>query len=117
MWAAAYIRVSTPGQVKLQTIGQQLETTRGYAREKGWELSDENVFCDDGYSGATEASGFGCSARQGAAQGAGGRRGALPGSAGLQLRSPDRLDRRAREGRLSVEFTERPMSSEPNDQL
>jgi site-specific DNA recombinase len=30
-----------------------LETIHGFSREKGWELADENVFRDDGYSGAT----------------------------------------------------------------
>ena len=53
MRVAAYVRVSTPGQVKLQTIDQQLETIRSYVRGKGWELPDENVFRDDGFSGAS----------------------------------------------------------------
>jgi site-specific DNA recombinase len=53
MRVAAYAQVSTPGQVKLQTIEQQLETIYLYAQDKGWELPDENVFRDDGYSGAT----------------------------------------------------------------
>ena len=53
MRVAAYVRVSTPGQVKLQTIDQQLETIHRYVQNKGWELPDENVFRDDGFSGAS----------------------------------------------------------------
>ena len=53
MRVAAYVRVSTPGQVKLQTIDQQLETIHRYVQNKGWELPDENVFRDDGFSSAS----------------------------------------------------------------
>jgi site-specific DNA recombinase len=52
MRVAAYVRVSTSVQVKLQTIEQQLEMVRRYVKEKGWELPGENIFRDDGYSGA-----------------------------------------------------------------
>ena len=51
MRVAVYVRVSTSRQVKLQTIEQQLERVRKHVLEKGWELHDENVFRDDGYSG------------------------------------------------------------------
>jgi site-specific DNA recombinase len=51
MRVAVYVRVSTSRQVKLQTIEQQLERVRRHAWEKGWELPDENIFRDDGYSG------------------------------------------------------------------
>ncbi len=51
MRVAAYVRVSTSRQVKLQTIEQQLERVRRHAQQKGWELPDENIFRDDGYSG------------------------------------------------------------------
>ncbi len=53
MRAAAYVRVSTSRQVKLQTIEQQLERVQKHAQEKGWDLPQENVFRDDGYSGTT----------------------------------------------------------------
>ena len=53
MRVAAYVRVSTSRQVKLQTIEQQLEMVSRYAREKGWELAEEDIFRDDGYSGTT----------------------------------------------------------------
>src|SRR4051794_40880045 len=44
--STVYVRVSTPLQVKLQTIEQQLEMVRRYVKEKGWELPEENVFRD-----------------------------------------------------------------------
>jgi site-specific DNA recombinase len=51
MRVAVYVRVSTSRQVKLQTIEQQLERVCKHVRQKGWELPDENIFRDDGYSG------------------------------------------------------------------
>src|SRR4051795_9114051 len=53
MRVAAYVRVSTSRQVKLETIEQQLEMVRRHAQEQGWELSEEGIFRDDGYSGTT----------------------------------------------------------------
>ena len=53
MRVAAYVRVSTTRQVKLETIEQQLEMVCKYAWEKGWELPEEDIFRDDGYSGTT----------------------------------------------------------------
>jgi site-specific DNA recombinase len=53
MRVAAYVRVSTSRQVKLQTIEQQLEMVQRHAQEQGWELSGEDIFRDDGYSGTT----------------------------------------------------------------
>ncbi len=53
MRVAAYVRVSTSRQVKLATIEQQLEMVCKYTREKGWELPEEDIFRDDGYSGTT----------------------------------------------------------------
>lgn len=51
MRVAAYVRVSTSRQVKLQTIEQQLEMVRRHAQEQGWELLEEDIFRDDGFSG------------------------------------------------------------------
>ena len=118
MRVAVYVRVSTSRQVKPQTIEQQLERVRRHAREKGWELPDENVFRDDGYSGTILG---------------------RPGLDALRDRvrardlevvvvlSPDRLARNyvhqmvlieeLEKSGCKVEFVERPMSSEPNDQL
>jgi site-specific DNA recombinase len=118
MRVAAYVRVSTSRQVKLETIEQQLEMVLRYAREKGWELPNENVFRDDGYSATT----LGRPALD-----------ALRDKARLRefevvvVPSPDRLARNyvhqmvlieeLGKGGCRVEFVERPMSSEPNDQL
>jgi DNA invertase Pin-like site-specific DNA recombinase len=118
MRAAAYVRVSTSRQVKLQTIEQQLERVQKHAQEKGWDLPQENIFRDDGYSGTTL------------------KRPALDALRDkTRLRelevvvvlSPDRLARNyvhqmvlieeLEKGGCRVEFVERPMSSEPDDQL
>jgi len=50
---AVYVRVSTTHQVETQTIEQQLERLRAYIQAQGWQLRDEHVFRDDGYSGAS----------------------------------------------------------------
>jgi site-specific DNA recombinase len=118
MRVAAYVRVSTSRQVKLQTIEQQLEVVRKHAREKGWDLPEEDVFRDDGYSGTI--------LKRPALD-------ALRDKARMRelevvvVLSPDRLARNyvhqmvlieeLEKGGCRVEFVERPMSSEPNDQL
>jgi site-specific DNA recombinase len=118
MRVAAYVRVSTSRQVKLQTIEQQLEVVRKHAQEKGWELPEENLFRDDGYSGTT--------LKRPALD-------ALRDKARMRefevvvVPSPDRLARNyvhqmilieeLEKSGCRVEFVERPMSSEPNDQL
>ena len=118
MRVAAYVRVSTSRQVKLQTIDQQLEMVSRYAREKGWELAEEDIFRDDGYSGTT--------LKRPALD-------ALRDKARMRelgvvvVPSPDRLARNyvhqmvlveeLEKAGCKVEFVERPMSSEPNDQL
>jgi site-specific DNA recombinase len=118
MRMAAYVRVSTSRQVKLETIEQQLEMVSRYAREKGWELSEEDIFRDDGYSGTT--------LKRPALD-------ALRDEARMRelevvvIPSPDRLARNyvhqmvlieeLEKAGCRVEFVERPMSSEPNDQL
>jgi site-specific DNA recombinase len=53
MRVAAYVRVSTPRQVKLETIEHQLQTIHRYAQDKGWKLPEDDVFRDDGHSGAS----------------------------------------------------------------
>ena len=118
MRVAAYVRVSTSRQVKLQTIEQQLERVHKHTQEKGWNLPQENIFRDDGYSGTT--------LKRPALD-------ALRDKARLRelevvvVLSPDRLARNYvhqmvlieefEKGGCRVEFVERPMSSEPNDQL
>jgi site-specific DNA recombinase len=118
MRVAAYVRVSTSKQVKLQTIEQQLEMVQKHTQDLGWELLEENLFRDDGYSGTT--------LKRPALD-------ALRDKARMRelevvvMLSPDRLARNyvhqmvlieeLEKGGCRVEFVERPMSSEPNDQL
>src|ERR1700750_1448554 len=52
MRAAVYARVSTIRQARAQGIEQQLDRLRAAAAERGWELDDQHVYRDDGYSGA-----------------------------------------------------------------
>lgn len=49
---AVYARVSTERQAEQQTIEQQLAALRAYAQAQGWALTDEQVYRDDGWSGA-----------------------------------------------------------------
>src|SRR3989304_9178462 len=53
MRIAIYVRVSTQRQAQTQTIEQQLERLQAHVQSQGWELLDENIFRDDGVSGAT----------------------------------------------------------------
>src|SRR5215207_1037384 len=118
MRVAAYVRVSTSRQVRLETIEQQLEKVSEHAEEQAWELPEENIFRDDGYSGTT--------LKRPALD-------ALRDKARLRefeiivVLSPDRLARNYvhqmvlieefEKAGCRVEFVERPMSAEPNDQL
>src|SRR5260370_11712575 len=52
MRAAVYARVSTIRQARAQGIEQQLDRLRAAVAERGWELDDQHVYRDDGYSGA-----------------------------------------------------------------
>jgi site-specific DNA recombinase len=118
MRTAVYLRVSTNRQTQAQTIEQQWERLKAHLHLQGEQLLAENVFRDDGYSGASLT---------------------RPGldrlrdrvkSATLDrvlLTSPDRLARNyvhqmvlieewERSG-CRVEFLDRPMSQDPHDQL
>ena len=53
MQVAAYARVSSRRQAQAQTIEQQLVRLRTHAMASGWDLVQEHVFRDDGYSGAS----------------------------------------------------------------
>ena len=115
---AAYARVSTQRQAQANTTEQQLERLRAYAQAQGWGLPAENVFRDDGYSGATLRRPGLDRLRDAAA------------SARLDcilITAPDRLARNyvhqvllveelQRHG-AQVEFLDRPMSQDPHDQL
>lgn len=53
MRIALYARVSTLRQAQSQNNEQQLERLQAYAQDQGWSVSSEDLFRDDGYSGAT----------------------------------------------------------------
>src|SRR5579859_608565 len=118
MRTAAYARVSTLNQAQTQTIEQQLDRLQAHAQQQGWELRSENVFRDDGFSGASLN---------------------RPGLDALRDRvkagevdqvliiAPDRLARKYVHQVLLLEefeqlgcpvvFLDRPMSHDPHDQL
>jgi Resolvase, N terminal domain len=52
MKTAIYLRVSTNRQTQAQTIEQQLERLRKHLELQGEVLLADNIFRDDGYSGA-----------------------------------------------------------------
>jgi site-specific DNA recombinase len=118
MRAAVYARVPATRQARAQGIEQQLDRLRAAAAERGWELDDQHVYRDDGYSGARLG-------RPGL--------GRLRDHAALAeldvvvVAAPDRLarnyvhqvlliDELACRG-CQVEFVDRPMSADPHDQL
>jgi site-specific DNA recombinase len=118
MNTAIYIRVSTQRQAQAQTIEQQLEQFQSYANRQGWQIAQEHIFRDEGYSGAHLN---------------------RPGLDRLRdqvamaqinrslVLAPDRLARNFVHQTLlveelqshgcQVEFLERPMSQDPHDQL
>jgi site-specific DNA recombinase len=118
MRVALYARVSTQRQAQTQTIEQQLARLQAHAQERGWTVTPERIFRDDGYSGAAL-----------------GRPGldALRDRAALAevdvalATAPDRLARKYVHQVLLLEelagrgcqvvFVERPMSQDPHDQL
>src|SRR2546430_12129779 len=52
MQVAVYARVSTTRQAQAQGIEQQLDRLRAAVAGRAWELDDQHVYRDDGYSGA-----------------------------------------------------------------
>jgi len=118
MRAAVYARVSTTRQAQAQTIEQQLDRLRAAAAERGWVLDDQHVYRDDGYSGASLGRPGLDRLRDHAA---------LADLDVVLVTAPDRLARNyvhqvllieelAGHG-CRVEFLDRPMSSDPHDQL
>jgi site-specific DNA recombinase len=118
MRVAVYARVSTRQQMQSQSTEQQLDRLQAHVQAQGWSLPPENIFRDDGCSGATLV---------------------RPGLDRLRdrvsaaqldrviLTAPDRLARNyvhqvllieelQRSG-CQVEFLDRPMSNDPHDQL
>src|SRR3954452_12339393 len=53
MRKAVYVRVSTLPQAQAHTIEQQLDRLRSHLHAGGEELTSENIFRDDGYSGGS----------------------------------------------------------------
>src|SRR5687767_15773828 len=53
MRTVVHVRVSTLRQAQTQTIEQQLDRLRACFRSHGVELASEDIFRDDGHSGAT----------------------------------------------------------------
>jgi site-specific DNA recombinase len=118
MRVAVYARVSTTRQAQAQTIEQQLDRLRAAAAGRGWALDDQHVYRDDGYSGARLGRPGLDRLRDHAA---------LADLDVVLVTAPDRLARNyvhqvllieelAGHG-CRVEFLDRPMSSDPHDQL
>ena len=119
MRVAAYVWVSTPGQVKLQTIDQQLQTIHHYVEDNGWELPNKSIFRDDGCSGASLDRPALDLLRD---------KVRIRELDTVEVLAPDRLTRNYVHQMVLIEelekcgcrvefVVERPMSSEPNDQL
>jgi site-specific DNA recombinase len=53
MRTAIYARVSTTRQAQTQKTDQQLERLKAYAKQRGWTLEEDQLYLDEGYSGAT----------------------------------------------------------------
>jgi site-specific DNA recombinase len=118
MRTAIYARVSTPRQARAQNIDEQLERLKAYVEQKGFALEEEHTYLDEGYSGAS-LNRPGLDALRDAA--------AMAEFEVLLVTAPDRLARKyvhqvllmeeLQDRGCRVEFTERPMSQDPNDQL
>jgi site-specific DNA recombinase len=118
MNVAIYVRVSTQRQQQAQTIQQQLERLQAHIVAKGWQLSEEHIFRDEGYSG-TKLNRPGLDSLR--------DRAAMAEFEAVLITAPDRLARNyvhqmvileelERHG-CRVEFLDRPMSDDPHDQL
>ena len=118
MTTAVYVRVSTLRQAQAQTIEQQLERLRAHLQARGETLADETIFRDDGYSGAT-LNRPGLDRLRDAV-----RAGEIKQ---VLVTDPDRLARNyvqlmvlleeLERGGCQVEFLDRPMGRDPQDQL
>jgi site-specific DNA recombinase len=118
MRAAIYARVSTTSQAHTQQTDQQLERLQAYAEQRGWTLEEDLLYLDEGYSGAS-LNRPGLDALRDAA--------AMAAFEVLLITAPDRLARKyvhqvllieeLQQRGCRVEFVERPMSQDPNDQL
>jgi site-specific DNA recombinase len=119
MEVALYVRVSTIRQQQTQTIEQQIVRLQEYvATQPDWHLAEEQMYRDDGYSGA-KLNRPGLDRLR--------DRAAFAAFERVLITAPDRLarnyvhqmlvlDELAQRGCL-VEFLDRPMSDDPHDQL
>lgn len=118
MRVAVYARVSTPHQAQTQTIEQQLTRLQNHIKQQGWTLEESFIYRDDGYSGA-RLNRPGLDALR--------DRAAMAEIDVVLVSAPDRLARKyvhqvllieelQRQG-CQVQFVERPMNSDPHDQL
>ncbi len=118
MHAGIYARVSSQRQAKDQTIDQQLIRARRYILDQGWDLNEEHVYRDDGFSGASLNRPALDRLRDDISQAA---------IEVIVVTAPDRLARKyihqallleelERHG-VRLECVEHPMSDDPNDQL
>jgi site-specific DNA recombinase len=113
-----YARVSTQRQAQADGLAQQLERLQAHARQQGWTVAAENIFRDDGYSGASLK-------RPGLERLR--DRVALRELDCILITAPDRLARNYVHQVLlleeitatgcQVQFLDRPMSQDPHDQL
>jgi site-specific DNA recombinase len=118
MRIAFYARVSTQPQAQADGITQQLERLQAHAQAQGWTVTTENIFRDDGYSGASLK-------RPGLERLR--DRAALCALDRVLITAPDRLARQYVHQVLlleeltttgcQVEFLDRPMTRDPHDQL
>jgi site-specific DNA recombinase len=118
MRIAIYVRVSTQRQAQTQTIDQQIERLRAHVESQGRQLPKENVFRDDGYSGASLKRPGLDRLRD---------RAAMAAFDTILVTDPDRLARNyvhqvllieeLQKHGCRVEFLDRPMSQDPHDQL
>src|SRR5437667_12530463 len=118
MRVVVYGRVSITRQVQAQTIEQHLDRLRAAVAGHGWELEEQHVYRDDGYSGAALGRPGLDRLRDHAA---------LAELDVVVVTAPDRLARNyvhqvllieelAGHG-CQVEFLDRPMSADPHDQF
>ena len=119
MRVAFYVRVSTERQQQAQTIEQQVSRLRDYlASQPDWVVQEEQIFRDDGYSGAKLDRPGLDALRTAATQAAFDL---------VLMTAPDRLARNyvhqmvvleelERRG-VRVQFMDRPLSNDPHEQL
>ena len=118
MRVAIYARVSSTRQTRTQTIEQQLTRLKTHVEQQGWVLEEQYTYVDDGYSGASLSRPGLDRIRDAASFGA---------LDVVVVTAPDRLARKYvhqvllleefEHRNCRVEFVERPMSQDPNDQL